>query len=68
MDPVDKAGYAYGYTESSPNITSPTSYSLKPGDTATWSRFLAVGTISGRCVEQSGGLSPNRRHLGRVIP
>ncbi|MDB6034454.1 MAG: hypothetical protein JWM16_4792, partial [Verrucomicrobiales bacterium] len=43
VDPADKTAYAYGYTESTPNITSPTSFSLNAGTTATWSRFLAVG-------------------------
>ncbi len=43
VDPSDKAGYAYGIVEGGENIKTGAPVELKPGQTVTFTRFLAVG-------------------------
>src|SRR3954451_24823105 len=47
-DPADKVGYAYGFTAAS-NYNSWGLF-LRAGETAVWSRFLAVGTSPAEAV------------------
>lgn len=59
-DPADKAGYAYGVVDGPPVAGA---RDLKPGETLSYSRFLAVGTSPAEAV---GVVLARRGVTGRV--
>ncbi len=59
IDPADKCGYAYGFTEGEPGP----SVDLAPGAEVKFSRILAVGTSS---LDAAGLVAAQRGATGRV--
>lgn len=63
VDPADRAGYAYGLTETPAGFVPTKSTDLKPGESITFSRFLAVGNSP---LEAVGLVAKQRGEVGKV--
>lgn len=63
VDPTDRAGYAYGVTESPAGFAPTKPVTLKPGETMSFSRFLAVGHSP---LEAVGLVAEKRGAVGSV--
>ncbi|MEQ1859394.1 MAG: CehA/McbA family metallohydrolase [Chthoniobacteraceae bacterium] len=63
IDPADRAGYAYGVTEAPAGFAPTKPTDLKPGESLTFSRFLAVGHSP---LEAVGLVAERRGVVGQV--
>jgi len=63
IDPADRAGYAYGQVDGAPDLPPASTRELKPGESITWSRFLAVGESP---LEAFGIVAARRGPVGQV--
>jgi hypothetical protein len=63
VDPADRAGYAYGVTDAPAGFSATQPRELKPGESITFSRFLAVGQSP---LEAVGLVAAQRGPVGQV--
>ena len=63
VDPADRAGYAAGYTEAPADIATLKLRELKPGESITLSRFVAVGASPAEAV---GLVAEKQGKVGQV--
>jgi hypothetical protein len=63
VDPADRAGYAAGYTEAPADIATVKFRELKPGESVTLSRFVAVGESPAEAV---GLVAEKQGKVGQV--
>lgn len=63
VDPADRAGYAYGVTEAPAGFAPTKPVELKPGESFTFSRFLAIGQSP---LEAVGLVAAQREPVGQI--